>query len=283
LYINNKESILSDNNNQNDYINSKIDNKKEENENIEKINEIDSKKEEENENFKIKENKNEDVNLFKKSSTFPLNNNNNNNYFKKEIKKIDQSQSILIKEHKLPTGQVIQVRRGDITKEDVDAIVNAANSHLAHGGGVAGAVLKAGGPIIQKESDKWIKKYGIVKTGEVALTSGGNMLCSYVIHAVGPIWDDGKSREINNLQNAVLNSLQKAHDLQLKSISIPAISSGIFGFPKDLCAKVMFYSIFHFCKEFGEKTSLKEIRLTNFDKITVSVFEKEFNDFLKKI
>jgi len=199
----------------------------------------------------------------------------NHNKIDSEIAKNDRSKSILKFEHVTSCGQKIQVRQGDITEEDTDAIVNAANEYLAHGGGVAGAVSRTGGPTIQKESNQWVKKYGRVKTGNVAVTRAGYMICRCVIHAVGPVWNGGKSNEENLLALSVKNSLKKADELKLKSIALPAISSGIFGFPKDLCAKIMFSNVIAFCAKHPD-TSLKEIRFTNFDYLTVNIFGTEF-------
>ena len=94
----------------------------------------------------------------------------------------------VLKEHVFPTGQTIQIVQGDITTEQVDAIVNAANEHLQHGGGVAWAISKKGGPEIQQESDAWIRQHGIVSHSRPAWTSGGLLPAKYVIHAVGPMW-----------------------------------------------------------------------------------------------
>ena len=133
---------------------------------------------------------------------------------------------------------MVEIVNGDITREDVDAIVNAANSSLKHGGGVAGAIVKAGGKIIQEESDEYVSKHGPVKTGEVAVTGAGSLPAKYVIHAVGPVWRGGQNKEPELLASAVRNVLKEASKLNLKSVSIPAISSGIFGFPKELCAEI---------------------------------------------
>ena len=97
----------------------------------------------------------------------------------------------VLMEHVLQTGQTIQIVQGDITIENVDAIVNAANEHLQHGGGVAWAISKKGGPTIQKESDEWIRQHGLVPHSHPAWTSGGLLPAKYVIHAVGPVWGDG--------------------------------------------------------------------------------------------
>ena len=120
--------------------------------------------------------------------------------------------SILI-EHILSTGQTLQIVQGDITLEEVDAIVNAANEHLQHGGGVAWAIVQRGGDVIQQESDKWIQEHGPVSHTHPAWTSGGALPAKYIIHAVGPIWGDGD--EDNKLADAITGSLSVADELKL--------------------------------------------------------------------
>lgn len=133
---------------------------------------------------------------------------------------------------------VVELVQGDITEMDTDAIVNAANAQLQHGGGVAAAIVKRGGPTIQEESDVWVKVWGgDVNVGSVAITSGGDLPARYVIHAVGPRMGEGDEDE--KLRRATLNSLRMADDHNLKSISFPAISTGIFGYPLDRCASIM--------------------------------------------
>jgi O-acetyl-ADP-ribose deacetylase (regulator of RNase III) len=144
-------------------------------------------------------------------------------------------------EHTFPNQKKIQIVEGDITKEKVDAIVNAANSRLAHGGGVAWAISRAGGDVIQRESNAWVRERGEVSHAEPAYTSGGAMPCKYVIHAVGPVWGDGN--EDKKLADAVTGSLRVAGDLGLATVTLPAISTGIFGFPKERAAKIIFSSI----------------------------------------
>ena len=142
-------------------------------------------------------------------------------------------------------GLNVSIVLKDITAEVVDAITNAANEDLMHGGGVAGAISRKGGSIIQKESYKWVEQNGRVETGTCGYTSGGQLKCKYVIHAVGPIWSNKvpKERNVELLHSAVLNTLIMANELKCKSIAIPAISSGIYGFPKPLCAKTFFEAI----------------------------------------
>lgn len=137
----------------------------------------------------------------------------------------------LLDETVLPSGQTLQFVQGDITAESTDAIVNAANKHLQHGAGVAGAILRRGGQVIQRESDAWIQAHGNVSHAAPAWTSGGNLACRIVIHAVGPVWGDGD--EEKKLANAIIGSLRLADELGLHSIAFPAISTGIFGFPKE--------------------------------------------------
>lgn len=167
---------------------------------------------------------------------------------------------------------VVEIVQDDITVQETQVIVNAANSHLQHGGGVAGAIVKVGGEEIQKESDEYVKKYGPVPVSHVAVTKAGKLKAKYIFHAVGPVWGEGNEHE--KLYNCVKNILAKADEMGIKSISIPAISSGIFGFPKKDCAMV-------FMKAIKEYLSLKSsglnlIRLCNIDKQTSDIFVETF-------
>jgi len=175
----------------------------------------------------------------------------------------------IMEEDVLPSGQRLQIVQGDLTQEEVDAIVNAANAHLQHGGGVAGAILRKGGPVIQEESHAWVRQHGAVTHSEPAYTSAGKLPCRYVIHAVGPIWGEGD--EDKKLADAVIGSLARAIELGLTSIAFPAISTGVFGFPKPRAAKVILSAIKdYFSKHPG--TSLKQVRLTLYDQDTLEVF-----------
>ena len=174
----------------------------------------------------------------------------------------------VLKEHVFPTGQIIQIVQGDITTEEVDAIVNAANEHLMHGGGVAWAISKKGGPAIQKESLAWIQKHGSVSHAHPAWTSGGLLPAKYVIHAVGPVWGDGD--EDKKLSDAVTGSLQVADELKCETIALHAISTGIFGFPKDRAAGIIFSVIE---KYFESNTSnLKVVKILLYDQPIVDIF-----------
>ena len=175
----------------------------------------------------------------------------------------------VLKERKLPTGQIIQIVQGDITIEEVDAIVNAANEYLQHGGGVAWAISRRGGPVIQQESDEWVRTKGTVSHAHPAWTSGGLLPAKTVIHAVGPVW--GKGDEDAKLMMAVTGSLRVADELGLKSIAFPAISTGIFGFPKERAAKVILEAIESYFKD-NTSSGLEVIRLVLFDRPTADAF-----------
>ena len=164
-------------------------------------------------------------------------------------------------------------------------LVNPANSHLTHGGGVAAAIVRRGGPLIQQESDKWIKDHGSLATGDVTVTSAGDLHCKYVIHAVGPVYKDGKSSEDAMLLSAIWNSLKKGDELNIKSIAFPAISSGTFGFPKDRCAEIFFDAMISYIN-YPHNSKLNEIHLTNIDSetvrfIQVGYFTQEFDKRFK--
>jgi O-acetyl-ADP-ribose deacetylase len=141
-------------------------------------------------------------------------------------------------EIKLRNNKIIRLVKGDITERNVDAIVNAANSYLKHGGGVAAAIVRKGGTLIQEESNKIVKGIGgLIPVGSAVITKAGNLPCKAVIHTVGPRMGEGD--EDYKLRKAVRSSLLLASEKGFRSISMPAISSGIFGFPKDRCAKIL--------------------------------------------
>jgi O-acetyl-ADP-ribose deacetylase (regulator of RNase III) len=143
---------------------------------------------------------------------------------------------------------VVEVAMGDITDEQVDAIVNAANGNLAHSGGVAAAIQRAGGSQIMVDSSNLVRVHGPIKVGECVYTSPGKLSqnkVKHIIHTVGPEYNKDKSALFNSalLYNAIYNALSMANKLGCTSISFPAISSGIFGFPKHICAQVFFCAI----------------------------------------
>ncbi len=137
----------------------------------------------------------------------------------------------------------LKLIEGNIVLLDVDAIVNAANTSLILGGGVAGAIHRFGGPTIQEECDK----IGPIRVGEAVITGGGNLKAKYVIHTAGPVYGDGNEEE--KLASATLSCLNIARDKRLKSIAYPAISTGIFGFPMQECSVIMLKVVLEFLSE----------------------------------
>ena len=180
----------------------------------------------------------------------------------------------IVAEQDLPSGQIVRLVHGDLTEEKVDAIVNAANPQLAHGGGVAGAIVHKGGQEIQAESDFWVREHGPVSHERPAITSAGRLPCRYVIHAVGPVWGEGD--EDAKLRAAVTGALTLADERALTNLALPAISTGIFGFPKDRGARVILNAIVDYFSDKLE-TSLREVRVTLIDEPSVAIFADEFS------
>ncbi|MBI4771455.1 MAG: macro domain-containing protein [Chloroflexi bacterium] len=174
----------------------------------------------------------------------------------------------------LPGGQQLLLVHGDLTAETVDAIVNAANARLQHGGGVAGAISRRGGPSIQAESDAWVRQHGPVSHERPSITGAGRLPCRFVIHAVGPVWGSGD--EDRKLGAAVGGALQLAHERGLPSLALPPISTGIFGFPVERGARVILDAALAFCAAAGPDSPLREIRFTMIDDKTAQVFAREF-------
>lgn len=171
---------------------------------------------------------------------------------------------------------VIELQQGDITTVAVDAIVNAANSQLLHGGGVAGAIVRKGGEIIQEESRVWVTARGPVPTGSCAITSAGKLPARYVIHAVGPRMGEGEEDE--KLAKATRSALEMAEKHNLTSIAFPAISTGIFGYPMDRCAKVMLCTVMEYVKK---STGLKHVIFCLYDASAFEIFKNTFLELLK--
>ena len=164
----------------------------------------------------------------------------------------------------------IELIQGDITESDTDAIVNAANSQLTLGAGVAGAIRSKGGPSIQEECNA----IGHCPVGGAVITGGGNLKARHVVHAVGPRQGEGDEEE--KLKNATLNSLKVADQNHLKSITFPAISTGVYGFPLDACARIMLTTV----KEYLSGTTIIE-------RVVFALFDdksfKAFKDQLEKM
>ncbi len=166
---------------------------------------------------------------------------------------------------------ILELVEEDITAMETDAIVNAANERLAHGGGVAGVISRRGGPTIQRESDGWVRQHGRVPTGSAAITSGGNLRARYVIHAVGPIYD-GTPRSAELLGSAVRATLQMADEHELKSIALPAISTGIFGYPMEEAAHVMLRAAIEYLKG---TTALERVVFCLYGRPAFEIFSRE--------
>jgi O-acetyl-ADP-ribose deacetylase (regulator of RNase III) len=184
--------------------------------------------------------------------------------------------SKIIIEKTLANQFTVQIAQGDLTLEQTDSIVNAANEYLEHGGGVAFAIVQRGGDIIQEESTAWVKARGLVLHSLPAWTSGGKLPAKYVIHAVGPVW--GAGDEDAKLRDCIYGSLRVADELKLESIAMPAISTGIFGFPKDRAARVMLNTIKEYSEK--EKSNLKIARITLFDDASVDVFKEIWKELM---
>ncbi|MCC9166172.1 O-acetyl-ADP-ribose deacetylase [Pontibacter harenae] len=166
----------------------------------------------------------------------------------------------------------LEAIKGDITKLDVDAVVNAANNSLLGGGGVDGAIHRAGGPAILEECKQIRARQGGCPTGEAVLTTGGNLPASYVIHTVGPVWNGGRKDEATLLQNCYYNSVRIASEKNLQSIAFPNISTGVYGYPKQQAAEVAVQAV----KEYLQKneTSLKYVLFVCFDDDNYTLYQK---------
>ena len=185
---------------------------------------------------------------------------------------------MMLDEIKIKDNGLLTLVEGDITERKVDAIVNPANSYLQHGGGVAGAIVRKGGNIIQKESNE----IGFVPVGSSVVTSSGNLACKAVIHTVGPRMGEGNEDE--KLSNAINSCLELGLQKGFKSISIPAISSGIFGFPKDRCAKILVNETIAFLEKIDnlpDNIQMVEFCIRGDD--TIEAFQNEFNNLKSKL
>ena len=192
----------------------------------------------------------------------------------------------VVLEINLDNNKVLRLVKGDITERNVDAIVNAANSYLKHVGGVAAAIVRKGGAIIQEESDNIVAARGGIAVGSAVATAAGNLPCKAVIHTVGPRMGEGD--EDYKLRKAVRSSLVLASEIGFRSISMPAISSGIFGFPKDRCAKILIEESKTFLqgnnndnygsnsRNYDTISTLDIIEFCIFDIETLYYFENEF-------
>lgn len=188
--------------------------------------------------------------------------------FSKHCKKIAEFLTdTKIKE--IQNGKFLKLLKGDITERNVDVIINAANSYLKHHAGVAGAIVKKGGHAIQKESDK----IGFVPVGSAVITTSGKLPCKAVIHTVGPRMGEGD--EDNKLKNAVVNSLTLASQKGFRSLSMPAISAGTYGFPKNRCADILVSESRKFFSD-NPETALETIEFCIYEDETLRYFTQQF-------
>ncbi|KAM4627001.1 protein mono-ADP-ribosyltransferase PARP9-like [Discoglossus pictus] len=169
-------------------------------------------------------------------------------------------------------GLKISVWKDDMTKQDADAVVNAANERLNHGAGLALALAEAGGQAVDYESTQYIFNNGPIQTGSIAVTTGGKLPCKQIIHAVGPMWNAYDSATcVSQLEEAITNILKHVNrDNNIKSVAIPAISSGIFGFPLHQCADIIVKTVYN---QRVKCDHLKEIRFVNNDDPTVNAMK----------
>jgi O-acetyl-ADP-ribose deacetylase len=164
--------------------------------------------------------------------------------------------------------------QGDITRQTVDAIVNAANSGLRGGGGVDGAIHRAGGPTIMEEC----RRIGRCPTGEARLTGAGNLRARYVIHAVGPVWSGGQRGEAELLASAYRYSLRLAEEQGVRSLAFPSLSTGAYGYPVAEAARVALGAALAHCRAAGGKTSLEAITFVLYTADTLRVYEAALDE-----
>jgi Predicted phosphatase homologous to the C-terminal domain of histone macroH2A1 len=171
---------------------------------------------------------------------------------------------------KNPDKERIRVILGDITKIEVDAIVNAANSSLLGGGGVDGAIHRAGGSAILEECRKIIAKQGSCKTSEAVITTGGKLPAKYVIHTVGPVWNGGFKGEPQKLASCYKNSLDLAVEYSCKTVAFPNISTGVYGYPKEKAAAIAADEVI---KYLSSNKSIEQVIFVFFDEESKRIFD----------
>ncbi|OHC00518.1 MAG: O-acetyl-ADP-ribose deacetylase [Planctomycetes bacterium RIFCSPLOWO2_12_FULL_39_13] len=169
---------------------------------------------------------------------------------------------------------ILELIEGDITEQETDAIVNAANSSLLGGGGVDGAIHRAGGPKILEEC----KKLGGCPTGEARITTGGKLKARHVIHTVGPVYSGGKQRESELLANAYKNSLNLASKYKLKSVSFPSISTGAYSYPINEASTIALKTVIDYLKTY---TDIKLVRFVLYGQKAYQVYEKALQELTK--
>ena len=169
--------------------------------------------------------------------------------------------------------------QGDITRQATDAIVNAANSGLMGGGGVDGAIHRAGGPAIMEECRRIRGKIGRLPAGQAVITTGGRLKARHVIHTVGPVWHGGTSGEAETLASAHRESLKLAAEKGLRSISFPAISTGAYGYPMEAAARIALDTAMDFAEQ---DSSLKKVGFVLFDSYSLQVYSDTLRELMPK-
>ena len=173
----------------------------------------------------------------------------------------------------------LSMMKGDITQQATDAIVNAANSGLMGGGGVDGAIHRAGGPAILAECKQIVARQGRLPTGQAVITTGGNLKARRVIHTVGPVWHGGGKGEAELLASAYRESLKLAAENRLVSVSFPSISTGVYGYPVDEAARVALRTVISFL---GQATSIREVVFVLFDSRTFDAYSSALQGIMEK-
>jgi O-acetyl-ADP-ribose deacetylase len=166
--------------------------------------------------------------------------------------------------------RAITLIQGDITQQDTEAIVNAANSSLMGGDGVDGAIHRAGGPAILEECEQIVANQGRCPTGQAVITTGGNLKAKYVIHTVGPVWRGGDNNEEQLLADAYRNSLALAHKHHIQNIAFPSISTGAYRFPIDQAARIALKTVDDFLTE---NPGLQEVRFILFSEQDLIIYK----------
>lgn len=170
---------------------------------------------------------------------------------------------------------VLKIIKGDITEQDTEAIVNAANSGLMGGGGVDGAIHRAGGPQILAECKEIRARRGTLPTGQAVITSGGRLKAKYVIHTVGPVWAGGRKGEDDLLRDAYFNSLSLARERGIKTVSFPSISTGVYSFPVDRAARIALRTVRDFVLA---RPGIEEVRFVLFSDPVLREFESAWGE-----
>jgi O-acetyl-ADP-ribose deacetylase len=173
----------------------------------------------------------------------------------------------------------VSIIQGDITHPATDAIVNAANSGLMGGGGVDGAIHRAGGPAILEECRKIVARQGRLPTGQAVITTAGNMKAGHVIHTVGPMWHGGRQGEAELLASAYKESLKLANANNFSSISFPSISTGAYGYPVDQASRIALKTVVAFL---AKATSIKEVVFVLFDSTTFEAYAIALRDIIEE-